>query len=55
VGFVANPASRRDIRRLVAGATVFRNADKPGMMFRLLSPAPGTRRTGSRPAASTSC
>jgi predicted polyphosphate/ATP-dependent NAD kinase len=34
---VANPASGRDIRRLVAGASVFGNADKAGMVFRLLS------------------
>lgn len=36
VGIVANPASGRDIRRLVAGASVFGNADKAGMVFRLL-------------------
>jgi hypothetical protein len=34
---IANPASGRDIRRLVAGASVFGNADKAGMVFRLLS------------------
>jgi hypothetical protein len=37
VGIVANPASGRDIRRLVAGASVFGNADKAGMVFRLLA------------------
>jgi predicted polyphosphate/ATP-dependent NAD kinase len=36
VGVVANPASGRDIRRLVAGASVFGNADKAGMVLRLL-------------------
>ena len=30
VGVIANPASGRDIRRLVAGASVFGNADKAG-------------------------
>ena len=34
VGVIANPASGRDIRRLVAGASVFGNADKAGMVFR---------------------
>jgi predicted polyphosphate/ATP-dependent NAD kinase len=37
VGVIANPASGRDIRRLVAGASVFGNADKAGMVFRLLT------------------
>jgi predicted polyphosphate/ATP-dependent NAD kinase len=37
VGVVANPASGRDIRRLVAGASVFGNADKAGMVYRLLA------------------
>ncbi len=37
VGIIANPASGRDIRRLVAGASVFGNADKAGMVFRLLA------------------
>ena len=37
VGVIANPASGRDIRRLVAGASVFGNADKAGMVFRALS------------------
>ena len=37
VGVIANSASGRDIRRLVAGASVFGNADKAGMVFRLLA------------------
>lgn len=37
VGVIANPASGRDIRRLVAGASVFGNADKAGMVFCLLA------------------
>jgi predicted polyphosphate/ATP-dependent NAD kinase len=37
VGVIANPASGRDIRRLVAGASVFGNADKAGMVLRLLA------------------
>jgi predicted polyphosphate/ATP-dependent NAD kinase len=37
VGVIANPASGRDIRRLVAGASVFGNADKAGMVLRLLT------------------
>jgi predicted polyphosphate/ATP-dependent NAD kinase len=37
VGIVANPASGRDIRRLVAGASVFGNSDKAAMVFRLLA------------------
>ena len=36
VGIVANPASGRDIRRLVAGASVFDNAEKGNMVFRLM-------------------
>ena len=36
VGVVANPASGRDIRRLVAGASVFDNAEKGNMVFRLM-------------------
>jgi predicted polyphosphate/ATP-dependent NAD kinase len=36
VGIVANPASGRDIRRLVAGASVFGNAEKAAMVYRLL-------------------
>ena len=37
MGVIANPASGRDIRRLVAGASVVGNADKAGMVFRLLA------------------
>ena len=36
VGVIANPASGRDIRRLVAGASVFGNADKAAMVYRLM-------------------
>jgi predicted polyphosphate/ATP-dependent NAD kinase len=52
VGIVANPASGRDIRRLVAGASVFGNADKAGMVFRLLVGlgAAGVRRAVMMPA-----
>jgi predicted polyphosphate/ATP-dependent NAD kinase len=52
VGIVANPASGRDIRRLVAGASVVGNADKAGMVFRLLAGlgAAGVRRTLMMPA-----
>jgi predicted polyphosphate/ATP-dependent NAD kinase len=37
VGVVANPASGRDIRRLVSGASVFDNAEKGSMVHRLLA------------------
>ena len=37
VGIVANPASGRDIRRLVARASVFPVAEKCNMITRLLS------------------
>ena len=37
VGIIANPASGRDIRRLVTGASVFDNAEKGSMVFRLLT------------------
>jgi ATP-NAD kinase N-terminal domain len=52
VGIIANPASGRDIRRLVAGASVFGNADKAGMVFRLLAGlgAAGVERTLMMPA-----
>jgi predicted polyphosphate/ATP-dependent NAD kinase len=52
VGIVANPASGRDIRRLVAGASVFGNADKAAMVVRLLVGlgAAGVRRTVMMPA-----
>jgi predicted polyphosphate/ATP-dependent NAD kinase len=36
VGVIANPASGRDIRRLVAGASVFDNAEKGAMVYRLM-------------------
>ena len=53
MGIVANPASGRDIRRLVAGASVFGNADKAGMVFRLLAGlgAAGVERVLMMPAA----
>ena len=37
VGIVANPASGRDIRRLVSGASVFDNAEKGSMILRVLT------------------
>lgn len=37
VGIIANPASGRDIRRLVSGASVFDNAEKGSMILRVLS------------------
>ena len=37
VGIVANPASGRDIRRLVAGASVFPTAEKANMVQRMLT------------------
>jgi predicted polyphosphate/ATP-dependent NAD kinase len=37
VGVVANPASGRDIRRLVSGASVFDNAEKGSMVHRLMA------------------
>jgi predicted polyphosphate/ATP-dependent NAD kinase len=37
VGILANPASGRDIRRLVAGASVVGNADKAAMVLRVLT------------------
>ena len=33
VGVIANPMSGRDIRRLVASASVFPNAEKASMVF----------------------
>src|SRR4051794_14474213 len=53
VGVVANPASGRDIRRLVAGASVFGNADKAGMVLRLLTGlgAAGVERVLMMPAS----
>src|SRR4051812_2795532 len=53
VGIVANPASGRDIRRLVAGASVFGNPEKAGMVFRVLAglKAAGVSRALMMPAA----
>jgi predicted polyphosphate/ATP-dependent NAD kinase len=53
VGIVANPASGRDIRRLVAGASVFGNPEKAGMVFRVLAglAAAGVERALMMPAA----
>jgi predicted polyphosphate/ATP-dependent NAD kinase len=53
VGVIANPASGRDIRRLVAGASVVGNADKAGMVLRLLAGlgAVGVERVLMMPAA----
>jgi predicted polyphosphate/ATP-dependent NAD kinase len=52
VGIVANPASGRDIRRLVAGASVFGNPEKAGMVFRVLAglAAAGVERALMMPA-----
>jgi predicted polyphosphate/ATP-dependent NAD kinase len=54
VGVVANPASGRDIRRLVAGASVFDNAEKGNMVYRLMVglKAVGVERVLMMPAAS---
>jgi predicted polyphosphate/ATP-dependent NAD kinase len=50
---VANPASGRDIRRLVAGASVFGNPEKAGMVFRVLAGlrAAGVERALMMPAS----
>jgi predicted polyphosphate/ATP-dependent NAD kinase len=52
VGVIANPASGRDIRRLVAGASVFDNAEKGSMVHRLLAGlgATGVERVVMMPA-----
>lgn len=42
VGIVANPMSGRDIRRLVARASVFPNAEKTNMVLRLIAAAGAT-------------
>jgi predicted polyphosphate/ATP-dependent NAD kinase len=42
VGIVANPMSGRDIRRLVAQASVFPNAEKTNMVLRLVAAAGAT-------------
>src|SRR5882757_5961162 len=39
IGIVANPMSGRDIRRLVARASVFPNAEKTNMALRLIAAA----------------
>lgn len=54
VGVVANPASGRDIRRLVSGASVFDNAEKGSMVYRLMAGlgAAGVERVLMMPAAS---
>src|SRR4051794_6499258 len=53
VGIVANPASGRDIRRLVAGASVFGTPEKAGMVYRVLVglAAAGVDRAVMMPAA----
>ena len=54
VGVVANPASGRDIRRLVSGASVFDNGEKGNMVYRLMVglAAVGVERVLMMPAAS---
>lgn len=54
VGVIANPASGRDIRRLVSGASVFDNAEKGNMVYRLMVglAAAGVERVLMMPAAS---
>jgi predicted polyphosphate/ATP-dependent NAD kinase len=54
IGVVANPASGRDIRRLVAGASVFDNSEKGNMVYRLMVglAAVGVERVLMMPAAS---
>src|SRR5262245_21459738 len=39
IGIIANPMSGRDIRRLVARASVFPNAEKANMILRLIAAA----------------
>jgi predicted polyphosphate/ATP-dependent NAD kinase len=53
VGVIANPASGRDIRRLVAGASVFDNAEKGSMVFRAMAGlgSAGVERVVMMPAA----
>jgi predicted polyphosphate/ATP-dependent NAD kinase len=53
VGVIANPASGRDIRRLVTGASVFDNAEKGSMVFRLMAGlgAAGVERVLMMPAS----
>jgi predicted polyphosphate/ATP-dependent NAD kinase len=54
VGVVANPASGRDVRRLVTGASVFDNAEKGAMVHRLMAGlgAAGVDRVVMMPARS---
>ncbi len=54
VGVIANPASGRDIRRLVTGASVFDNAEKGSMVHRLMAGlgAAGVDRVVMMPAGS---
>ena len=54
VGVIANPASGRDIRRLVSGASVFDNAEKGHMVYRFMVglAATGVDRVLMMPAAS---
>jgi predicted polyphosphate/ATP-dependent NAD kinase len=54
VGIIANPASGRDIRRLVSGASVFDNGEKGNMVYRLMVglAAVGVERVLMMPAAS---
>lgn len=54
VGVIANPASGSDIRRLVAGASVFDNSEKGNMVYRLMVglAAVGVGRVLMMPAAS---
>jgi predicted polyphosphate/ATP-dependent NAD kinase len=44
-GIVANPMSGRDIRRLVAQASVLPNAEKADMALRHNAASPGRHRT----------
>jgi hypothetical protein len=39
IGIIANPMAGRDIRRLVARASVFPNAEKTNMVLRLVAAA----------------
>jgi predicted polyphosphate/ATP-dependent NAD kinase len=54
VGVIANPASGRDVRRLVSGASVFDNAEKGAMVHRLMVglAAAGVERVLMMPAGS---
>ena len=54
VGVIANPASGRDIRRLVSGASVFDNGEKGNMIYRFMVglAAVGVGRVLMMPAAS---